>query len=99
MKEKDQLKAIKVFKTQEEQVINLCRAILAKEKWISISKLLKGITDDPESTRRAILGYMSAVMLSKENPHCMIAYMAFKDPFYNVGKAGLVFSCYKAISY
>ncbi len=99
MKGKDQLKAIKVFQTQEQKVIDLCRAILAKEKWVSISKLLKGITDEPESVRRAVLGYMNAVMLSKETPHCMIVFMAFKDPFFNTGKSGLTFACYRAVDY
>ncbi|MBT7929472.1 AAA family ATPase [Candidatus Peregrinibacteria bacterium] len=99
MSEKNQLKAIKTFKTQEQKVIDLCRAILVKKKWGEIAKILRGIDEDPEYVRRAILGYMNSVMLKSEDPHCMIAYLAFKDPFYDTGKAGLTFSCYKAISY
>lgn len=96
---KDMLKAIKLFKTQEQKVIDLCRAILKKEGWGKVSKILKGIEEEPESVRRAVLGYMNAVALNKDSAHCMLVYMAFKEPFYDVGKAGLTFACYKALKY
>tara|TARA_Y100000296_G_C5174678_1_gene259392 strand:+ start:2723 stop:3631 length:909 start_codon:yes stop_codon:yes gene_type:complete len=96
---KEQIKAIKVFKTQEEKVIELCRAILNKERWEKISKILKGMEEEPEHVRRAVLGYMNSVMLNKNNPHCMLVYLAFKEPFYDTGKAGLTFATYKAVNY
>lgn len=99
MKGKDQLKAIKVFKTNEQKVIDLCRAILKKERWEKICKILKGIEEEPESVRRAVLGYINSVMLTKNNPHCMLIYLAFKEPFFNTGKAGLTFACYRAVDY
>ena len=96
---KEQAKAIKVFKTQEQKVIELCRAILNKEKWEKISKILKGIEEEPEQARRAVLGYMSTVMLREKNPHCMLVYLAFKDNFYDTGKAGLTFATFRAVDY
>lgn len=99
LSEEHQLKAIKHFKTQEEKVIDLCRAILKKEPWNKITKILKGIEEEPESVRRAVLGYMNSVMLNNENPHCVLVYNIFKTPFYDTGKAGLTFSSYLATKY
>ena len=99
MKKKDQLKAIKTFKTQEQKVIDLCRALLKKQSWSKISKIIAGIDEDPESVRRAVLGYISTVMLNGKNDHCAVIYLCFKDPFFNNGKAGLIFSAYRAINY
>lgn len=101
---KDQLKAIKVFKTQEQKTIDLCKAILKKEKWFVISKILSGITDEPETVRRAILGYINSGMVKgwlkeKDHPHCMLIYIAFRENYFNTGKAGLTFSCYRAVDY
>jgi len=95
----EMIKAIKVFKTQEQKVIDLCRAILNKESWDYVTKILRGIEEEPESVRRAVLGYMNSVMLKEENPHCMLVYLAFKDNFYDTGKVGLTFASYKAITY
>lgn len=98
MKGEDQLKAIRVFQTQEEKVIDLCRALIRKRKWIEITKILKGIDEEPETVRRAVLGYVNAVMLNKESIHCAVIFLAFKEPFFNSGKAGLTFACHRALS-
>lgn len=99
LSEKHQLKAIKAFQTQEEKVIDLCRALLNKERWSKIAKLIKGIEEDPERVRLAILGYMASVMLGSEkgNTQAAITINNFKDAFYNSGRAGLVLSSFKSI--
>ncbi len=94
----EQIKAIKVYKNQEQKVIDLCRALLTKEKWKNICKILKGLEEDPESIRRAVLGYINSVALGEDSPWCLILYTCFKDPYFDTGSAGLTFSCYKALS-
>lgn len=96
---KEQKKAIKVFKTQDEQVIDLCRALLNKEKWVRVAKLLKGIDEEPEKIRYAVLGYMTSVLLGSEkgNARAAVIINNFKDTFYNTLKAGLVFACFKSV--
>lgn len=97
--EKRQVKAVVSFKTNKRKVIDLCRAILKKEDWSIIAKIIEGIEEEPESVRRAVLGYVNSVMLRKASAGCMMIYMAFKEPFFNVGKAGVTFSAYKATQY
>ena len=90
-------KAIKNNLGGEKQVIDLCRALLNKESWKRISSILKGLDEDPEKIRRAILKYVSSVMLNKEDAQAVLIFECFKDNFYNTGKAGLVFACYEAV--
>ena len=94
-----QLKAIAVFKTQEQRAIDLCRAILQKESWAKVCKILNSMEDDPESVRRAVLGYINSVILKEDSKRCMVIFNCFKEPFFNTGKAGLSFASYKAVNY
>jgi|TARA_Y100000310_G_scaffold345185_1_gene462472 DNA polymerase-3 subunit gamma/tau len=98
LKPKDRKRAIQAFKTEEEKTIDLCRLLLDKRsKWDKVAKVIKGIEDDPESVRWAILGYMCTVLLSKENTQASIAISMFEEPFFNSGRAGLTLACLKCL--
>jgi DNA polymerase III subunit gamma/tau len=89
-------KALDVIQTQEKQVIDLCRALLAQNKWTQISAILKGVKEEPEKIRWAVIGYMSAVLLGKSKQHKQAANIIneFSEPFFNTQKAGLVKASY-----
>jgi DNA polymerase III gamma/tau subunit len=93
------LKSIEEVASEESKLIELCQALLKQETWKSISKIIRELPEkeEPESMRRAILGYMTSVLLKADNPQAAICIDAFKEPFYNSGKAGLVLSCYEAV--
>ena len=80
-------------------MIDLCRALLNKEKWGEVAKLLKGIDEEPEKIRYSILGYMNTVMLGSERGNAQAAMVInnFKDTFYNTLRAGLTFACFKSV--
>jgi len=90
----DQEKSIIDFTVNEATVRELCQALLENKSWKIISKLIKGIEQEPESIRRAILGYMGAVLLNGRNDRADEILEAFWDNYYDVGKAGLTHSCY-----
>ena len=79
------------------EVIELCRAIFNRESWKKVSKILRGIEEDPESVRWAVLGYAQAVLSKQDNPHAYEMIRSFAEPFYETKKAGLVASCYEVI--
>jgi DNA polymerase III gamma/tau subunit len=85
---------------QETKIIDLCRALMGKSKWKEISAILQDLTDEPETTRRAVLGYCNAVAL--KNPgqiaQAWLVMDSFIEPFFNSGKAGLTHACYKALN-
>lgn len=91
------LRAIEKAAATENAVIDLCQALLKRRKWPEVSKIIKGITDDPERVRRAVLGYFTSVALGKENANAILMIDCFKEPYYNTGKAGLVLSAYMAL--
>jgi len=88
---------IRESQIEEKQVIDLCRALMSKEKWKTISEILKGIETEPEKVRYAVLGYFTSVLLNKGDSYSALVIDCFKEPFYNVGKAGLVAACYEVI--
>jgi DNA polymerase-3 subunit gamma/tau len=83
---------------EEETVINLCRRLLhPKTSWKHVTGILSKLEEEPEQIRRAILGYMSKVVLNEDNPQAVYILECFKDNYYDSGKAGLILSCYEAI--
>ncbi len=92
------LEVAKRSAVEQSQTINLCRALVKGAKWKEISTILSGLTDqDPESIRRAILGYCQAVLLKNDNERIGLIMENMIEPFYNSGFPGLVFSCYSIV--
>lgn len=87
------------FANFETQIKDLCQTLMAgKVKWKEVADMIKGLKDEPETIRRAILGYMNAVLLSgKDAPRAAYIMDCFKEPFFNTGPAGLTLSCYAAM--
>lgn len=86
------------FQEQEMQVRQLCRALLQKRTWPEVSEILKGIKQEPESVRYAVLGYMNTVILSgKDVQRAAIVIDSFKEPYFYTKKAGLALSCYSSV--
>lgn len=95
----DRADLLKSFKVDDEsdQTLELCRALLAKKPWATIAGLIKECdTSDVEKIRYAVLGYASAVLLSKTNAQAALMLDCFSQPFYNTGKAGLVLAAFQA---
>ncbi len=93
---KDQIEVVKNFVINENsaEVKDLCQALLKSFTWSKISVLLKEVNEEPESIRRAVLGYMGAVLINSRNDRADEIIEAFWDNYYDVGKAGLTHSCY-----
>lgn len=94
----EMLTAAKQTAAEQNEAIELCRALIAKRPWAQVTRILKGLDQDPERVRRAVLGYASSVLLNKDAGQAYIVLTAFKDPFYDTGKPGLVCACYEAIN-
>lgn len=86
----------------EQQVIDLCRILIAPpqvNKWKQVSAILKGVDEEPEQVRYAILTYFNTAILSSNGDEAeRIDFLidCFQDSYMYIGKAGLSSSCYKA---
>jgi len=93
------LAAAKVHTTEQNQVIELCRVLFQQNGESGLRnalKIVKGLTDDPESIRYAVLGYAKSVMVSgRDMDKAYIVISAFKDNFYDSKMAGVVASLYE----
>lgn len=86
----------KAADTQSE-TIELCRAIINKKQWSEIALILKNLKqEDPESIRRAVLGYATSVLLNKKDNRIAAILEAFAEPTYNTGFPGIVYAAYCA---
>jgi DNA polymerase III gamma/tau subunit len=94
----DMLVAAKQQASQNNAAIDLCRALIGKRPWKEIGKIIQGLDQEPESVRRAVLGYMQAVLLKGDNPQAYIVLSAFRAPLYDIGKPGLTIAAYESIA-
>lgn len=98
LNEEDMLNAAKQSAEEENEVIDLCRALMKEERWEKISKILKGISTEPESVRRMVLGYCNTTLLnSSQNDKAADIIAEFSDNFFYSGNAGLTLACYNII--
>lgn len=95
----DEDEAIELIQSEKEnpQIIDLCRALLKKEKWSSIGTILKDLKDEPESIRYAVLGYMSSVLLNSGNAQAAFVIHCFSESFIYSKRAGLILSCFNSV--
>ena len=81
----------------QSKTIELCRALMGKP-WGDVAIILKGLKgEDPESIRRAVLGYYQSVILNGRNDVAAQIMDEFIEPFYNSGFPQLVLACYSAL--
>lgn len=93
--EKRRLKVAKQSAAQQNQSIELCRALIGNQPWSKVRTILKGLQDeDPESIRRHVLGYAQSVVLNSDNEIAGAILEEFIHPFYDSGFAGVVYASY-----
>jgi len=79
----------------EMNVSKLVNALMKKASWKQITTILKALNkQDPEQIRRAVVGYLGAILMNSDNKRVFSMMLNFSEPYYNNGKAGLVMSCY-----
>lgn len=79
----------------EAETIELCRTLLSGT-WADVARVLRKYSVDPERTRRAVLGYMSSVLLGggKKAQRAAKVMDCFERNFFDTGKPGLVLASY-----
>lgn len=93
----EQVAAIQQKLAQENEAIELCRALLQQKDWGTVCSILKNLKAEPETVRHAVLGYARTVLLSKKDNQAFMVIQAFQDHFYDSKAAGLVRACYEAL--
>ncbi len=84
---------------ENSEVIDLCRALLARKGWADVARLLRELKAvDEEKIRHAVLGYMNAVLMSgKRMDQAAMVMRGFEKAFYDSKRNGLTLACYEAI--
>jgi DNA polymerase III subunit gamma/tau len=98
--EEDQLSAV-LSNDAKREGIEIARLVMNKAtKWAEVSKALKEVSEEPETVRRIILGYARTMMLGSEKfaARAYLVIVAFENPFYDSGAAGLARACWEVFS-
>jgi len=92
-------KILKNIDKEKEEIITLCRKLLSatEKNWNSVAELIIKIEDEPEKVRRAVVGYMTQVLLKKNEPRAAYVLECFQKPFFDNGKGDLTLACYYSI--
>jgi len=82
----------------QKQGIDIARAIFSGKRWSDMVKVLRNVTEDPETIRRIVLGYARTILLSGNLDKARRAYdviEAFGTHFFDSGNAGLAGACFE----
>lgn len=97
----EKITVLSSLKSEEEQVVNLCKALVRKKpEWSAIQKILSRLKGtEPETIRRSVLGYFTAVAMNNTDACDKAALIieCFKDSYFYSGRAGLILSCYNVV--
>ena len=95
------IQSINLVKENEKQIIDLCKALVNGARWSEIAGILKGLKEEPETIRRAVLAYLSSVACNFSNQKSIVRIGMlienFSGNYYDSGRAGLVLSCIRSI--
>lgn len=93
--EADMAEAAKSHKEQENAAIDLCRKLFSGT-FSECMAVVKGLPDEAESVRWAVLGYAKAIMLKgAQIDKAYIVMNAFKNNCYDTKMAGICLACYE----
>ena len=82
----------------QSQVIELCRALMSGSGWKKVSVILSELTnEEPETIRRAVLGYCQSILLKEDNVRAGMVMEQFISPFYDSGWPQVVFAAYSVV--
>jgi len=92
----DLMKSIMTYNSNVATTKELCQALIENKRWGDIAKILKGVNDEPEKVRQAILGYCMNILLAqgRDMNRASEVMINFMDSFMYTKKPGLVFACY-----
>ena len=96
---KQRLKMASKIVSVENQAIDLARVLIKQGAgWKEVREILKGLKEvEPETVRRVVLGYCTAVLLNKDNERVGLVMENFIEPYYDSGFNALLLSCYTII--
>lgn len=98
---KEQAEGVIAIGESSAQIIDLCRTLIDAGPWgervVEQIKALRKLGVDPESCRRAILGYCTTVLLSNGNGQAYLVMDSFRESTFATGWAGIAMSCWDAL--
>jgi DNA polymerase III gamma/tau subunit len=81
--------------SEENEAIDLCRALIKGDSWKTVAGILRNLKGEPESIRWAVLGYARAVLLNKGDHRSYLVIDIFKNHFFDSKESGLAAACYE----
>lgn len=90
------IQALASVKTSESTIKDLCKELMGQARWKTVHPMLTNLCVDPEGSRLAILGYLSACVLREADSYLIALLANFTENYYSTGKAGLIIDVWNA---
>jgi len=91
------LETITTMEETDKKTIELCRALIKRSSWKTITNIVKDLKEEQsETVRRAVLGYCYSTLLNKDDPFIGILMSNLREHTYDSGWPGLLSSLYDA---
>lgn len=80
----------------KDKANDLAKALYQRSGWYTARGILSEIDEDNvETTRRAVVGYCTKVLLNGENDWASKIMELMVEPFFSSGREGFIFACYR----
>ena len=95
--ESKMLRAAKQAVDLETQAVDLCKALIARNSWAKVSKIISGLKNEEEESLRQMIIKWSAKCLLSGDEQAYLVFDAFRHPFYDTGWWGFIVACYESV--
>ena len=92
-------KVLEHYQSVQGRVIDLCRALINRNKWSYVAGILESLKEeDTEQIRRLVLAYCSSILLKEKNYMAGYIMEEFSEGYLHfLGFQGLVLACFRII--
>lgn len=89
---------VREISSEEAEAVDMARLLMKGCQWKELAAAIKAYKGEPESARRAILGYFGAVLLNNGQDRVYLMMDVFRKDFFTTGRSGLILACFEAWS-
>lgn len=80
-----------------QEAIALCRLLMRARDWGQVARVISELKGDPESVRRAVMGYACAILRKSDSLRAYDILVAFEKPTYDSGMPAIWKASYEVI--
>jgi hypothetical protein len=82
---------------ESSEAIELARALAQNASWSTLSKILNGLNENPDTIIMMLKSYMSKILIQNENNVAFNVLVSLSRYSFGMGMSGLIQCCYESM--